>query len=196
MKRVLLWATSAMTALFLIGALTAPQAEARIPVSLVSPVPQEAQLRVTIQNRGTVVIKLHTAEAPRTTAHIMKLAESNFYDGQKFFRVLKEPKPFLVLFGDPQSRTKSLDDPSMGTQGSGTRIPFEETGKRNVAGAVGLSTLPRDRDSGDSQFYILLEDKPFLDGSYTVFGQVVQGMDIVRQITVGDQVTSVTVTRG
>lgn len=156
----------------------------------------ETIMRLQVAGKGEVAIKLHTKEAPRTTSHIIKLAESGFYSQQKFFRVVKDPKPFLVLFGDPNSKTKPIDDPSLGTGGSGARIPFEETGLSNVEGAVGLSTLPRDRDSGDSQFYILLAPSRFLDGNYTVFGQVVSGMEIVRQIQVGDQVTSVTISRG
>lgn len=152
-------------------------------------------LTVSVEGKGEVTIELFTDAAPRTTSQIIRLASSGFYDGQKFFRVMKDPRPFLVLFGDPQTKSKPLDDPSIGTGGSGTRVPFEDSGKPNVKGAVGLSTLPRDRDSGDSQFYILLDDKPFLNGSYTVFGQVTSGMEVVSRVEVGDTVTSVRVSR-
>lgn len=155
----------------------------------------KTKMVVSVKDKGDVVIELFTKEAPKTTAQIIKLAESGFYTNQKFFRVMKDPRPFLVLFGDPGSKTKKMDDESLGTGGSGNRIAYEESGKRNVKGAVGLSTLPRDKDSGDSQFYILLDDKPFLNGSYTVFGQVLSGMDIVEKIEVGDLVTSVTIVR-
>lgn len=153
-------------------------------------------MKIDVKGKGEVVIELFTKEAPRTTSHIISLAESGFYNNQKFFRVMKDPRPFLVLFGDPGTKTKSMDDESLGTGGSGTRIAYEESGKQNVKGAVGLSTLPRDKDSGDSQFYILLDNKPFLNGSYTVFGRVTKGMEIVERIEVGDQVTSVTIVRG
>ncbi len=155
----------------------------------------KTKLKIAVKDKGEVVIELFTKEAPKTTAKIIKLAESGFYDGQKFFRVMKDPRPFLVLFGDPGSKTKKMDDSTLGTEGSGETIAYEESGKRNVKGAVGLSTLPRDKNSGDSQFYILLDDKSFLNGSYTVFGQVLSGMDIVEKIEVGDLVTSVTVIR-
>ncbi len=75
-------------------------------------------------------------------------------------------------------------------------MPFEESGLVNDAGAVGLSTMPGDRDSGDSQFYILLGAARFLDGQYTVFGQVERGMDVVQAIQLGDRIGSVRITRG
>jgi cyclophilin family peptidyl-prolyl cis-trans isomerase len=79
----------------------------------------------------------------------------------------------------------------MGSGGSGARVPYEDSGLPNDTGYVGLSTLPRDRDSGDSQFYILLGPSRFLDGQYTVFGRVTQGMDVVRSIQLGDRITSI-----
>lgn len=149
-----------------------------------------------IEGRGQVVIQLFTKEAPKATSQIIRLAQSGFYNGQKFFKVVKEPKPFLIQTGDPGSKTKPASDPALGTGGSGTPVPYENSGHSNTAGAVGLSTLPNNRDSGDSQFYILLGPARFLDGSYTVFGQVVSGMDVVRAVELGDKVTSATVIRG
>ncbi len=157
----------------------------------------ETVLELNVQGKGKVVIKLFTDKAPNTTAHIIKLAESGFYNDQRFFKVVKDPKPFLVAFGDPDSRTKSMDDPTLGSRGSGAKIAYENTGYSNdQEGMVGLSTLPQERDSGDSQFYILLAPSKFLDGNYTVFGQVVSGMDIVKQVQLGDKVTSVAIVRG
>ena len=149
-----------------------------------------------IEGRGQVAILLYTKEAPKTTSQIMRLVQQGFYNGQKFFKVVKEPKPFLIRTGDPASKSKSTNDPDLGTGGSGSRIPFEDSGFPNVEGAVGLSTLPKDRDSGDSQFHILLGPARFLDGSYTVFGKVVAGMDVVRAVELGDRVTSATIIRG
>lgn len=150
-------------------------------------------LTLQVENKGDIVIELYTDKAPKTTSHIMKLANDGFYNGQKFFRVLKDPRPFLVLFGDPGTKDKPLTDSSIGEGGSGARIAREDTGKSHVRGAVGLATKQGDPNSGDSQFYIMLDKKPFLDGSYTVFGSVVKGMDVVDGIEVGDKVTSVTV---
>lgn len=153
-------------------------------------------LVLNIDGKGQVVILLHTKEAPKTTEQIIKLAQSGFYNGQKFFKVVKKPRPFIVQVGDPASKTKALDDPGMGQGGSGTKVPYEDSGFPNEEGAVGLSTLPNDRDSGDSQFYMLLGPARFLDGSYTVFGKVISGMDIVRTIELGDKVSSASVVRG
>ncbi|MFN7172387.1 MAG: peptidylprolyl isomerase [Fimbriimonadaceae bacterium] len=156
----------------------------------------ETLLRVEVENRGDVWIKLHTKEAPRTTSRIIELAEQGFYNGQRFFLVAKTPRPFLIRAGDPLSKDPSqLDSDKMGTGGTGQKIPFEDSGFSNRTGAVGLATLANDKNSGDSQFYILLGDHPFLDGSYTVFGQVVQGMDVVNKVEKGDRIIRITVVR-
>jgi cyclophilin family peptidyl-prolyl cis-trans isomerase len=151
-------------------------------------------ITMTVAGKGDVVIELYQNEAPNTVAHIIKLAKSGFYKDQKFYAVLKDPRPFLVRFGDPNTKTKPMNDSSIGNGGSGAQIQFENSGKSHVKGAVGLATRPDSPKVGDSQFYIMLDSKPFLDGSYTVFGQVVKGMDVVSKIDVGDQVTSVTIT--
>lgn len=162
-----------------------------------SPKPGETVLRVAIEGRGNLYIRLFTDEAPKTSAHISKLAKQGFYDGQRFFRVVRQPRPFLVQVGDPQSKSKDLDDPDMGTGGSGAKIAYENSGKLNDrAGMVGLSHREGDRDAGDSQFYILLAPSKFLDGNYTVFGQVVAGLDVLQKIEKGDRVTAVTVLGG
>lgn len=154
------------------------------------------QLVLTVKGKGRIVIQLEPSKAPKTVAHVSRLVESRFYNGQKFHRVVKEPKPFLIQVGDPQSRSQEVADAAIGSGGSGTTVPYEETGLPNVEGAVGLAALPGNRDSGDSQFYILLGPARFLDGSHTVFGKVVQGMDVVRSIELGDEVTSATIVRG
>ncbi len=153
----------------------------------------EPELKLKIEGRGEVTIKLFTLEAPKTTAHIMKLVKDGFYDGLRFHRADKTPKPYLVQVGDPASKSGSLDDPKMGMGGSGTTVPYENTSHQNVEGAVGLSHLVGNQNTGDSQFYIVLGPDKFLDGFYTVFGQVVSGMDVVKKIERGDRITSATI---
>ena len=160
------------------------------------PRPGETDLKLDVQNRGSVYIRLFTLEAPKTTAHIIKLVKSGFYDQQRFHRVDKSPKPYLVQIGDPTSKTEDIDGKDMGTHFSGETLPFEDTGHQNIAGAVGLVRDPRDPNSGDSQFYVLLGNQKFLDGNYAVFGQVVSGMDVVEHIEKGDRVTSATIVTG
>ncbi len=162
-----------------------------------TPKPGETVMRVAIEGRGNLFILLYTAQAPKTTAQVSKLAKQGFYDGQRVFRVVRKPRPFLIQMGDPGSRTKDMDDVSLGTGGSGARIPYENSGKLNDReGVVGLSHLEGDRESGDSQFYILLTPNKFLDGNYTVFGQVVGGMELLKSMEKGDRITSVTILGG
>lgn len=158
--------------------------------------PGETLMVMQVAGKGQIVVKLETEKAPKTTAHIAGLVDRGFYTNQRFFKVEKEPRPYLVKFGDPGTKTRPLDDPSIGNGGSGARIPFEDSGLPNEEGAVGLSTRQGDPGSGDSQFYMLLAPARFLDGSYTVFGKVVQGMDVLQKVELGDQVTSVRLVRG
>lgn len=160
------------------------------------PRPGETYLKVVVEGRGTLWIKLHTAEAPKTTERIIDLAQKGFYDGQRFFEVARSPRPYMVRTGDPNSRTKPMGDRSLGTYSTGTKIPYEDSGFKHVEGAVGMGRLPDDKNSGDCQFYIMLDQHRFLDGSYTVFGQVVSGLDALRKIELGDRITSVSVVKG
>lgn len=157
-----------------------------------SPRAGETVLRLAVEGRGDIFIRLNTSGAPRITSRIAALARSGFYNGQRFHRVVKSPKPYLVQVGDPASRSK-LEDSMTG--GSGTKLGFEDSGMRNTAGAVGLAADPNTKQ-GDSQFYILLADQTFLDGKYPVFGQVVAGMEIVRKIERGDKIVSATILGG
>jgi cyclophilin family peptidyl-prolyl cis-trans isomerase len=156
----------------------------------------ETVMKLAVEGRGNVYIRLYTKEAPKTTKHISNLVKKGFYDGQKFFRVVTTPRPYIAQIGDPQTKTKDIDDPSIGNGGSGERVPYEDTKKSNETGTVGLSTLPKDRDSGDSQFYINLAPNKFFDGNYTVFGVVVDSMEVVRKIQRGDRVTKATILEG
>ncbi len=173
---------------------------ATVPLLGFAPEPQAAGLsrgqvglRIIIEGKGDVVIRLEEGKAPQATARIKNLASGQFYDGQRFFKVVRQPKPFLVQCGDPNSRSKPMDDPSLGSWSSGTKVPYEANDLKHVRGAVGLARLSSNKNTGDSQFYIMLDNAPFLDGQYTVFGQVVSGMDVVDKIALGDKIRSVAV---
>lgn len=133
-------------------------------------------------NKGTIKFVLNEDLAPITTANFIELAQRNFYDGLKFHRV--EPN-FVIQGGCPHGT---------GTGGSGKNIPLEVTPnlKHGEAGAVAMarSSAP---NSASSQFYITLAPTPFLDGNYAVFGRVTEGLDVVRQIRVGDVMNKVTI---
>lgn len=132
-------------------------------------------------DKGTVKIELFEDKAPITTKNFIELAESGFYNGLTFHRV--EPG-FVVQGGDPNGD---------GTGGSGKTIPLEiHPELKHVKGAVAMARKP-DPDSATSQFYITLDDTPFLDGNYAVFGRVIEGMDAVENLAVGDKMNKVTV---
>lgn len=152
----------------------------------------ETVLKLEVEGRGDVYIKLHTKEAPKTTTQILKLAKNGFYDGQRFHRVESSPKPYLVQIGDPASKNGDLS----GNGGSGDKLKYEDSGFSNVVGAVGLARPKDDPAGGDSQFYILYDRASFLDGDYTVFGQVVAGMDVVKKVQKGDRVVRISVISG
>jgi len=137
--------------------------------------------RVIIEtDRGKVTLELYLDVAPRTVARFVELVKKGFYNGLTFHRVV--PK-FLIQGGDPAGD---------GTGGSGLPIPAEFSEKKHGTGTVGMARL-RDPDSADSQFYICLEPQPFLDGRYTVFGQVVDGLDVLPKIQEGDVMRVVTI---
>ncbi|MBN8691514.1 MAG: peptidylprolyl isomerase [Armatimonadetes bacterium] len=161
--------------------------------SALMPRAESLTLQIKMESGGTIAIKLNSTGAPKAVERITSLAKSGFYDGQKFFKVVKSPKPFLVQFGDPNSRNKSMDDPDLGKYKTGVQVPFEDSGLKHVRGAVGLARLGENKNSGDTQFYIMLDSAPFLDGQYTVFGNVSSGMNVVDGIKPGDTVVSVKV---
>ena len=140
--------------------------------------------------KGTVEIETYPVEAPKTVEHIVALAKRNFYNGLRIHRVVKG---FVVQFGDPQTRDMTKRD-RWGSMGSGRPIGVSEVNpkRRHRVGAVAIANL-NDPRTGDSQMYITLAAAPALDGKFTVFGQVISGMDVVQKLAVNDVVRRVTV---
>lgn len=140
--------------------------------------------------KGTIEIETYPGEAPKSVEHILALAKRNFYNGHRVHRVVKG---FVVQFGDPQSRDMTKRN-RWGSQGSGRPIGVVEISpkKRHGVGAVALANL-NDPRTGDSQMYITMTPQPSLDGKFTVFGQVISGMDVVQKLAVNDVVRRVTV---
>jgi cyclophilin family peptidyl-prolyl cis-trans isomerase len=133
-------------------------------------------------SKGTIKFKLYEADAPLTAANFIHLAESGFYTGLTFHRVVPD---FVIQGGCPRGN---------GTGGSKNKIRLEVSPnlKHGEAGAVAMARS-NDPDSASSQFYITLAPTPSLDMNYAVFGRVTEGMDVVRNIRVGDKMTSVTI---
>ena len=130
-------------------------------------------------DKGTIKAELYTDRASITTKNFIDLANSGFYNGLKFHRV--EPG-FVVQGGDPNGD---------GTGGSKKTISLEINPElKHVKGALAMART-NDPNSASSQFYITLDEVPFLDGKYAVFGKVVQGMDVVEKIKVGDKMNKI-----
>lgn len=139
-------------------------------------------------SRGTIVAELFDQEVPGTVQNFEKLANSQFYDGTRFHRVISN---FMIQGGDPIS--KDPGDPRVGTGGPGYTIKCEtqKNTHKHVAGT--LSMAHAGRDTGGSQFFICHSPQPHLDGKHTVFGQVTQGQDIVNAIRKNDEIVSIRV---
>ncbi|MDY3982758.1 MAG: peptidylprolyl isomerase [Veillonellaceae bacterium] len=132
-------------------------------------------------DKGDIVIELFPKEAPKTVANFEKLIKEGFYDGLIFHRVIPG---FVAQGGDPLGT---------GVGGPGYTIPDELEGNfhKHVRGA--LSMAHRGPNTAGSQFFIVYESQPHLDGVHTVFGQVIEGMDVVDQIQQGDAMNSLEV---
>ena len=132
-------------------------------------------------SKGTIEIETYPADAPKAVEHILALVKRNFYNGLRVHRVVAG---FVVQFGDPQ--TRDVNKRALwGTQGSGKVIGVAEIKRPHTLGAV-ASAHPGDATKADSQIYITLAPQPRLDSGYTVFGQVITGMDVVQQLAVDD----------
>ncbi|MCS7208635.1 MAG: peptidylprolyl isomerase [Fimbriimonadales bacterium] len=145
---------------------------------------QVAYVKMTIKDKGDLIIELDLKEAPKTCENFLNLVKEKFYDGIRFHRVVPE---FVIQAGDPQSKTLPMGHPALGTGGSGKNIKFEPNNLKHKRGAIGMARA-QDPDSASSQFYICLEDLPQLDGNYVIFGRVVEGIEIIDQVRVGDTI--------
>ncbi len=151
----------------------------------------------TIQtSKGTIKLAFYPADAPNTVASFIELADSGFYNGLKFHRVVPN---FVAQGGDPLTRDLTVEQIRGGVGGAGTGGPgwtqkAEFNSRKHETGTLAMARA-QNVDSAGSQFYICLAPQPSLDGQYTVFGQVTEGMDVVMAIEVGDTIESITIER-
>ena len=130
---------------------------------------------IEMESGGTIVAELYPDAAPNTVANFIELASSGFYDGLIFHRVISG---FMIQGGDPQGT-------GMGGPGYCIKGEFTENGFENdLSHTRGVLSMARamDPDSAGSQFFIMHQDGPFLDGQYAAFGKVIEGMDVVDAI--------------
>jgi peptidyl-prolyl cis-trans isomerase B (cyclophilin B) len=145
--------------------------------------------------KGTMRLELYDKEAPNTVANFEKLANSGFYDGTRFHRVIKD---FMVQGGDPYSKGGEHAKGPVGTGGPGWKINCETAGNPHKHKVGALSMAHAGKNTGGSQFFIVLSEQntKHLNGVHTVFGQVVDGLDVVPKINQNDTLTKVRVTNG
>ncbi len=141
-------------------------------------------------NKGSFTAELYPADAPETVANFRKLIEDGYFDGIVFHRVIPE---FVVQGGDPLTKELPLTHPRIGTGGPGYTIKCETKGNPRKHEVGALSMAHAGKDTGGSQFFIVLNEANtrHLDGVHTVFGKVVDGIDVVNTLERGDRMDSV-----
>lgn len=137
------------------------------------------RLLLNLEEGGKIIIQLMPEKAPKAVKRIVSLAEDGFYDGVEFHRV----ESYLV-----QAGKKKCDVPSLEGEMFSQYLRHEE-------GMVGMARLPNDYNSATNQFYICKKSLPSLNGEYTLFGKVIEGMDIVHQLEEGRRIQHVDVIR-
>lgn len=135
---------------------------------------KQVRMRTT---KGEIVFELFGDEAPKAVSNFVYLTNLTFYNGLTFHRVVSG---FVIQGGDPSGN---------GTGGSGYQFEDEPVKRDYAAGIVAMANAGP--NTNGSQFFIVLEDQPSLPKSYTIFGRVTSGMDVVRNIQVGDLMTEV-----
>lgn len=139
-----------------------------------------SRLTAVIQTaRGRMKLRFYSLDAPQTVRREIELMKSGFYDGLTFHRVVPG---FIIQGGDPTGT---------GRGGSGVVQRAEFNQRPHVPGAVAMARAEEDIHSADSQFYISLGTHPTLDQNYTVFGQLIEGIEVANQIQVGDRITAI-----
>lgn len=139
----------------------------------------EEQVVVLTTDKGIIVIELYTETAPATVENFTKLVRRKFYDGLTFHRKVDNEGLNMIQGGDPNGD---------GTGGPGYTIIDEYTNPNqtpHLRGTVAMAHTGAPNSAG-SQFYICFKPQPWLDGQYTTFGRVIQGMEVVDRLVVGD----------
>ena len=150
--------------------------------------PTGDEVAVITTSKGTVRVQLAGKDAPIHVGNFVELARKGFYDGLKFHRHVPG---FVIQGGCPN--TRDLTPEGLGTGGPGYSIKEEFSTNPNNKHLDGSLAMARSQDpnSAGSQFYLCLGAQPMLDSGYTVFGQTIDGMDVIGQLRVGDVIESV-----
>ena len=130
-------------------------------------------------SKGDITIEMYPKEAPNTVANFYTLAKDGYYDGLAFHRVIPG---FVAQGGCPEGT---------GAGGPGWVIPCETKGNPHKHKTGALSMAHRGKDTGGSQFFLVLAPQPHLDGLHTVFGQVTGGLEVMQDLEIGDEIKTV-----
>lgn len=183
--------------------------------------PLQGQATVVMIVKGQpIVVTVDGDNAPITAGNFVDLVERNIYEGVMFHRVVRQPSPFVVQGGDPNSRNTSIPANQLGTgnfvdpetnqprflpleikpQGAAkpvyNQIVNQQPQLPHTRGAIAMARRSSPLDSASSQFYFALDNLPELNGSYSVFGYVTQGLDVIDTIQQGDRVSTAKVIQG
>lgn len=174
---------------------------------------------VQVINGQPVTIEVDGTNAPITGGNFVDLVERGIYDGVMFHRVVRQPEPFVVQGGDPRSRDSTIPASQLGTgsfidpdtnqarfipleikpQGAAppvyNQVVAQTPQLQHTRGAVAMARSNA-LNSASSQFYFALDELPFLDGSYAVFGNVIQGFETVNAVQQGDRISTAKVVGG
>ena len=150
---------------------------------------EKTKATISVSSKGTplgeIVVRFFHDVAPGHVKNFTKLAREGFYNGTTFHRVIPG---FMIQGGDPNS--KNPDRASHGMGGPGHRVKAEFNSKPHKRGVLSMARS-NDPDSAGSQWFITLKDMPMWVHKYTVFGQVIEGLDVARAIQKGDRMLDV-----
>ena len=142
------------------------------------------------RQNSRILLELFEDHAPNTTAAFLGLVEAGFYDGLTWHRVVSN---LMAQTGDPATRA---DAPADGPRGNpGYRLPDESSGRTHVRGALSLARARGGTDSGGSQVFLSVIPAPRLDDRHTVFGRVVEGLEVLDRLREGDRIEAARVVR-
>ena len=164
-------------------------------------VPNGNEIAVITTSKGVIRVQLAGNDAPNHVGNFVELAQKGFYDNLKFHRYVED---FVIQGGCPNTRpldsaqvAEAAGNPfaGLGTGGPGYTIKEEFTTNPNNSHEDGALAMARSQhpDSAGSQFYFCLGAQHFLDPNYTVFGQTIEGMDVIEQLRVGDVIESIVI---
>jgi len=134
-------------------------------------------------NYGRIVIEFLPESAPTHVANFKELAREGFYDGTRFHRLVKDKdRPVAVQGGDPNSINGDPSTWGHGQPGQKTLKAEISANLKHERGTVSAARKPKEKDSATSQFFICITAQPIFDGDYTIFGRVIEGMNVVDSI--------------